>query len=101
MGSAMAMAGRPTMREGVLALTLGAAGMVLLRRSFAARAAVERQLAGALAERDRLRMEDRRHEVELVRRGGLIERLQRSRPAERGFNLELRTQLQREHAARW
>lgn len=94
------MARDRSVRGWVLGVTLGAAGVAILQRLRAARAAAEQRLAGALAERDRLRLELRRREVELVRRREFIERLQRSRRAERDFNLELRTQLQREHAAR-
>ena len=47
-----------------------------------------------------LRQELSRREKDLVRRRELIERLQRSRRAERDWNRELRDQLQRAHAAR-
>jgi HD-GYP domain-containing protein (c-di-GMP phosphodiesterase class II)/GGDEF domain-containing protein len=71
------------------------------RRAAAAQAAAEQQRGRALAESDRLRQELSRREKELVRRRELIERLQRSRRAERDWNHELRNQLQRAHAARW
>ena len=94
------MAGDRSVLDAVLGITLAATGVALLRRSHAARAAAEQRLASALAERDGLRADLKRHGAELVRRRELIERLQRSRRAERDFNQELRTQLQREHAMR-
>ncbi len=54
----------------------------------------------ALAERDRLRGTLARREVDLAHRGRLIERLQRSRRAEREWNHELRVQLQRAQVSR-
>ena len=74
-----------------------------LRRAAAAQAAThaaEQQLGRAIAERDRARQELARRDKDLVRRRELIERLQRSRRAERDWNRELRDQLQRAHAAR-
>jgi HD-GYP domain-containing protein (c-di-GMP phosphodiesterase class II) len=94
------MAGDQSVRATALGVTLGAAGVALLRRSHAALAAVERRLASALAECDRLRTDLRRRDVELVRRREVIERLKRGHRAERDFNRELRSQLQSERAAR-
>ncbi|MBV9422326.1 MAG: HD domain-containing protein [Solirubrobacterales bacterium] len=53
----------------------------------------------ALAERDRLRGALTRRDQDVARRGQLIERLQRSRRAEREWNHELRAQLQRAQAS--
>jgi HD-GYP domain-containing protein (c-di-GMP phosphodiesterase class II) len=64
------------------------------------RDAAQERLDRTLAERDRLRQELARREAELVRRRELIERLQRSRRAERDWNRELRDQLQQAYAAR-
>ena len=60
----------------------------------------ERRLVDLRRERDRLNDALRRREAELIGRRSLIERLQRGRRAERGWNDELRAQLQREHASR-
>ena len=54
----------------------------------------------AQAEADRLREQLAQLRADGARRRELIERLQRSRRAEREWNQELRTQLQRVHAAR-
>ncbi len=59
----------------------------------------EREQA-ALGERDRLRKALARREADLAHRGRLIERLQRSRRAEREWNHELRVQLQRTQVSR-
>jgi GGDEF domain-containing protein len=59
----------------------------------------EREQA-ALGERDRLRTALARREADLAHRGRLIERLQRSRRAEREWNHELRVQLQRTQVSR-
>jgi HD-GYP domain-containing protein (c-di-GMP phosphodiesterase class II) len=101
------MARDRSVRTRALGVTLTATGVTVLRRSRAARVAAEQRLGSAIAERDRLRRESdhlrlalRRREVELVRRAELLERLHRGRRAERDFNRELRTQLQREQALR-
>jgi len=59
----------------------------------AARRASEERAGRAAQDRDRLRQE-------LVRRREFIERLERSRRAERNWNQELRAQLQRAYASR-
>jgi HD-GYP domain-containing protein (c-di-GMP phosphodiesterase class II) len=84
----------------MLGATLAATGVALLRRMQAARMVAARLLDEASHERDLLREELRRREVELLRRHELIERLQRGRRAEREWNRELSVQLQREHGAR-
>ena len=56
--------------------------------------------ARAVVERDRLRAVMARREGALVERGRLIERLQRSRQAEREWNRELRAQLERTQVTR-
>ena len=76
------------------------AGAVLVRRTRRGLALLERRAEDLGRERDSLRDTLRKHEVELVRRRELIERLQRSRRAERSWNAELRAQLQREHQSR-
>jgi HD-GYP domain-containing protein (c-di-GMP phosphodiesterase class II) len=85
----------------------GMAGAALLHRAReqagaaqAAAEAAEQQLQRAFSERESLRKELSRREQELVRRRELIEKLERSRRAERDWNRELRDQLQRAHAAR-
>jgi HD-GYP domain-containing protein (c-di-GMP phosphodiesterase class II) len=76
------------------------AGAVLMRRARRELARSARRLEDLGHERDRLHDALRKRETELVRRRELIERLQRSRRAERDWNSELRAQLQREHESR-
>jgi HD-GYP domain-containing protein (c-di-GMP phosphodiesterase class II) len=88
-----------------MAAAAAAAALARKARDRAEAAEADAKMAGqrlerTAAERDRLRKELARREAELVRRRELIERLQRSRRAERDWNRELRDQLQRAHATR-
>ncbi|MBV9049222.1 MAG: HD domain-containing protein, partial [Solirubrobacterales bacterium] len=89
---------------GGAAAALGAISVRSQREQLeAARAAAvtaEQRERAALAEHDQLRSALSRRQEELVRRGQLIERLQRSRRAEREWNHELRAQLQRAQMSR-
>jgi HD-GYP domain-containing protein (c-di-GMP phosphodiesterase class II)/GGDEF domain-containing protein len=85
------------------ALTAGALVRRERREAEAARAAqlaAEAEARRAQEERDRLQGEVARREEALARRAELIERLQRSRRAEREFSQELRSQLHRAQQAR-
>lgn len=89
------------------AAVAGLAGGVLVRReraradrAQAGREAAARQIQWTEKERDRLRQELGRRDAELVRRREVIERLGRSRRAEREWSQELRSQLHRAYEAR-
>jgi HD-GYP domain-containing protein (c-di-GMP phosphodiesterase class II)/GGDEF domain-containing protein len=66
----------------------------------AAQDAAELEARRAREERERLREEVARRDEALARRSELVERLQRSRKAEREFSQELRAQLHRSYQAR-
>jgi HD-GYP domain-containing protein (c-di-GMP phosphodiesterase class II)/GGDEF domain-containing protein len=86
---------------GGIAATIGAALLWRERERLREEsAATHKREQLALAERDRLRGTLARREVDLAHRGRLIERLQRSRRAEREWNHELRVQLQRAQVSR-
>jgi len=84
----------------VVGVSVGVAGVARARRARTELGRCERRLVDLRRERDRLNDALRRREAELIGRRSLIERLQRGRRAERGWNDELRAQLQREHASR-
>ena len=84
----------------VVGVSVGVAGVARARRTRTEPGRCERRLVDLRRERDRLNDALRRREAELIGRRSLIERLQRGRRAERGWNDELRAQLQREHASR-
>ena len=86
--------------QAVVAASAALAAAALVRTARAATTEAERKLEDAERERLRLLGELKRRESELVRRRDLIERLHRGRRAERDWNQELRSQLQRAHTQR-